>query len=208
MIPPHPLRLMGAFHPGPEDGAPEGTGTLLMLGPDEPNGFWDHVTAEPEFADGAPDPLDRWSARVIGAWAEEIGGTALFPFGGPPYQPFIAWAERTGRCHPSPVGLLVHDEAGLWISFRGAIAAPERLDLPPPPPSPCESCPAPCLTACPPRALTAEGYDVPACMEYMRAADPCRTGCLVRASCPVSQSWGRVEAESRHHMRAFMGEAT
>ena len=199
---------MGALHPRPEDGAPQGTGTLLMLGPDEPGEFWDHVTGEPEFADGVPDPLDRWSARVIGGWAEEVGGTALFPFGGPPYAPFIAWAERTGRCHSSPVGLLVHDEAGLWISFRGAVAIPERLDLPHAPPSPCTGCPAPCLTACPPRALTGEGYDVPACMNYVRATETCRSGCLVRASCPVSVRWSRAPEQSAHHMRAFMGETT
>ncbi|MHA7888387.1 hypothetical protein [Roseicyclus sp.] len=45
----HQLEVAGGFHPGPDDGAPEGCRTLLMLGPREP-GFWAHVSAEPEFA--------------------------------------------------------------------------------------------------------------------------------------------------------------
>ena len=206
LAPPH-LEVMGGFHPVPGDGAPEGAGTILMLGPAEPGGFWQALTASPEWRDGRPDPLDRWSVRVIGGFADEIGAEALYPFGGPPYAPFIAWARRTGRCHPSPVGLLVHDEAGLWISFRGALAFRERLDLPPAPPSPCKGCPAPCLTACPPRALTGTGYDVPACRAFVRADRACRDGCLVRASCPVSKAWGRAPDQSRHHMNAFAGTA-
>ncbi len=64
----HRLFVSGAFHPAATDRTPEGTGTLVLLSPAEP-GFWTHVTAAPEFADAAPDPLDRWSARVIGALA-------------------------------------------------------------------------------------------------------------------------------------------
>jgi hypothetical protein len=47
-----------------------------------------------EFRDGRPDPIDRWSRRVIGHMACDLGAKALFPFGGPPWHPFIAWAKR------------------------------------------------------------------------------------------------------------------
>ncbi|MEL6103221.1 MAG: ferredoxin, partial [Pseudomonadota bacterium] len=67
------LTILGGFHPTPSDDVPEGFQTLLLLGPDEAAGFWAHVTGGPEFADGAPDPVDRWSRRVIGDWADEIG---------------------------------------------------------------------------------------------------------------------------------------
>ena len=50
----------GALHPGPDDCAPEGTGTLILLGPHEPR-FWTAFAESPEYRDGAPDPLDRWS---------------------------------------------------------------------------------------------------------------------------------------------------
>lgn len=203
----HRLAVMGALHLTPEDGLPEGFGTLALLGPMEP-GFWAHVSAEPEFSDGAPDPLDRWSRRVIGGLACKLGGKARFPFGGPPYAPFIGWALRSGRAWASPVGLLVHDGAGLMVSYRGAVALRGRLDLPPTPAKPCDSCAEkPCLTACPVGALGPSGaYDLGAChafLETLPGADCMERGCAVRRACPVSQGYGRVSAQSAHHMRHF-----
>lgn len=199
------LDIFGAFHPGADDGLPPDCRTLLLLGPKEP-GFWPHVTAAPEFTDSRPDPLDRWSGRVIGALAEEMGATALFPFGGPPHQPFIAWAKRSGRAWVSPVGLLVHDMAGLMVSYRGALALPERLDLPTMPPCPCDTCTRPCLDACPPGALTAAGYDLAACHAFLDTppgADCMACGCRVRCACPVSREYGRVPDQSGFHMATF-----
>lgn len=203
---PHALAVMGAFHPDPEDGAPEGTGTLVLLGPDGP-AFWPVLTSSPEWQDGGPDPVDRWSRRVIGRLACDLGAKARFPFGGPPYQPFIRWAKRSGRAWDSPVTILVHDTAGLLVSYRGAIALPERLDLPGLPPRPCDSCAdKPCLAACPARALTGAGYDVPACHRFLdtdRGRDCMDAGCRVRRACPVSQAYGRVPEQSAYHMRQF-----
>lgn len=200
------LDIFGGFHPGPEDGAPEGCGTLILLGPAEP-GFWPRVLKSAEFRDGAPDPLDRWSERVVGDLARETGAQALYPFGGPPYRPFIDWSLRSGRAWRSPVTLLVHDTAGLMVSYRGALALPSRLDLPPAPPRPCDTCAAqPCRGACPVAALTSAGYDLDACHAYLDT-DPgrdCMTGgCRVRRACPVSQSYGRLPAQSAFHMRSF-----
>jgi ferredoxin len=198
------LALLGGFHPGPDDGVPGRCGTLLLLGPGA--GFWDAVTAAPEFADGAADPLDRWSTRLIGTLAEAEGGTALFPFGGPPWLPFHKWAIRSGRVFASPVQLLVHAEAGLMLSFRGALALPGRHALPSPLPRPCDSCERPCLTACPVSALTGEGYDLPACHGFLDSdagAECMAAGCRVRRACPVSAGAGRTPAQSAFHMRAF-----
>ncbi|NKX45375.1 ferredoxin [Roseicyclus persicicus] len=203
---PHSLAVFGGVHPGPDDGAPEGCATLLLLGPDEP-GFWAHVTAEPEFADGRPDPLDRWSRRVIGRLACDLGAKALFPFGGPPWRPFLAWATRSGRAWVSPVGLLVHDRAGLMVSYRGALALRGRLDLPAPPPAPpCDGCARPCVTACPVGALTPAGYDVGACHAFLDtgAGRECLDrGCRARRACPVSAGYGRRTEQSAFHMRSF-----
>ncbi len=204
------LILLGGFHPRPdfEPGTvPEGTGTILMLGPDEP-AFWDIFTMGTEHADGDPDPLNRWSERVLGQMAELVGGTALYPFGGPPWAPFMRFAAASSNLHVSPVGLTVHHEAGLWASFRGAIAVPMHVDLPEGAPSPCESCAGqPCRTACPVDALTPAGYDVPACQAYVCSPEgvDCRTrGCAVRRACPVSARWGRTDAQAAFHMEAFL----
>jgi epoxyqueuosine reductase len=202
----HRLEIFGAFHPGPDDGAPAGTATLLLLGPAEP-GFWEHLTAQPEFADGAPDPLDRWSRRAIGRMACDLGGKALFPFAGPPWHPFIAWAKRSGRAWESPVRFLVHDTAGLMVSYRGAIGLRERIALPPPAAAPpCAECERPCLSACPVGALTADGYDTAACHAYLDtgAGRDCMTGgCAVRRACPVSRTYGRLPEQSAYHMSRF-----
>ncbi|SPH16536.1 hypothetical protein DEA8626_00045 [Defluviimonas aquaemixtae] len=203
---PHKLAVFGAFHPDPEDGLGE-TGTLVMFGPEEP-GFWHHVTQQPEWRDGAPDPMDRWSARVIGQIASGAGGAPLFPFGGPPYHPFYRWALKTGRAWTSPVTLLVHDAAGLMLSYRGAIAVRTRLALPDPPAaSPCDSCAdRPCLVACPVGALDGAGYDLATCHAFLdtkAGADCLSFGCAVRRACPVSQAYGRLTQQSSYHMGLF-----
>ncbi|MDX1780985.1 MAG: ferredoxin [Thalassovita sp.] len=198
------LSVFGALHPEDLDGI----GTLVLLGPCEP-GFWPSFTASPEYRDGQSDAMDRWSSRVIGALAEELGATALFPFGGAPFHPFICWALESGRSWQSPVQLLVHDRAGLFASFRGALGFEARIALPPAPAAaPCDSCTdKPCLSACPAGALTARGYDVAACKSFLRteAGRDCMAGgCRVRRACPVSREYGRLEAQSAFHMRAFL----
>ncbi|MCX7558722.1 ferredoxin [Sulfitobacter sp. F26204] len=202
------LNILGGFHPTPEDKTPKHCKTLLLLGPDEPD-FWPAFTRSPEWQDSRPDPMDRWSTRVIGDWAKDLGGIALFPFGGPPFQPFYSWALRTGRAHSSPVQFLVHDHAGLFVSFRGALALPDQLDLPPPPPNPCNDCAQqPCKTACLSGALTATGYDVPACRAFLQTDAGTlnlNTGCAVRRACPVSRGFGRMNAQSAYHMQQFTG---
>ncbi len=188
-----------------EAGFPDGTRTLLLLGPTEP-GFWSHLQSQPEVQDGAPDPVDRWSRRVIGRLACDLGAKALFPFGGAPYHPFQKWALRTGRVWESPVRLLIHADQGLLVSFRGALALKEAIAVPPPLTSPCDGCAAPCRHACPPRALTRAGYDLPACHGFLNQpqGQDCMTGgCLVRRACPVSQSYARLPEQSAYHMGQF-----
>lgn len=192
------LMLMGGLF--------DGTDTILLLGPREP-GFWGHFTAQPEYRDGQPDPLDRWSKRAIGALAAAWGGTAVFPSDGPPYAPFQNWALRSGRAWVSPVGMLVHVQAGLMVSFRGAVRLSGRIAVPGTAAAPCPECrDKPCLTACPAGALGPTGYDVASCRAHLAtpAGQDCMTqGCAVRRACPVSQNYGRLAAQSAFHMRAF-----
>ena len=201
----HRLEVLGGFQiAADEEGLPAGTRTLLLIGPAEP-GFWPHLTSQPEW-DGRPDPLDRWSRRVIGRLACDIGAKALFPFGGPPWHSFYRWALRSGQVWESPVRLLVHSRQGLMVSFRGALALKETVAVPPPASRPCDACPAPCQTACPAGALTEDAYDVPACHAFLNQPEgqDCMTsGCLVRRACPLSQSYARLPEQSGYHMRQF-----
>jgi hypothetical protein len=203
----HGLRLMGGFAVNGDDTDLAGHATVFLLGPEDRR-FWPLFTASPEYCDGAPDPIDRWSQRVLGELADQTGGTAYFPFGGPPHYPFYSWARRTGRVHVSPIRFLVDAEVGLWASFRGAIAYDEPQPLPPPVSAPCADCSArPCLSACPVAALTETGYDVEACKTHIAAQDSasCRAlGCAARRACPISTKAQRNPEQSALHMKAFL----
>ena len=201
----HGLTVLGGFAVLPEHGEPEGIASIALLGISWEG--WRHFRRAPEAIDGAADPLDRWSRRVIGALAETVGAVPLFPFGGPPYQPFLRWAEATGRIWPSPVGMSIHESEGLWMSFRGALGFHEaRHDLVRGDAQcPCEICAdKPCLTACPVDAFATGVYDVPACVAHIstpEGADCLALGCRVRRVCPVGETPPRDKAE--FHMRAF-----
>ena len=199
------LTLLLDITPEADDAVPEGTQTLALIGPEGP-AFWTRFSTSTEYLDGNPDPLDRWSRRMIDPIARSLGGTAIYPFGGPPWHPFVRWATRSARAWTSPVGLLVHDRHGLFVSFRAALALPMTFkDRAPQPERPCDTCPSqPCLTACPPRALGEDGYDLPACHAYLdtRDGNACMSGCLVRKACPIGADL-RPQAQSAFHMSAF-----
>jgi hypothetical protein len=207
------LSLFGGFHPEPADGVPALAGeapaaTALIVGNVGPS-FWGHVQAAPEGR--GPDPVDRWTARVLGELAADLGATALLPFGGPPHHPFQRWARRADPdLSVSPLGLLIHPDHGLWRALRGALLFGERLDLPTiaaPRLSPCASCAGrPCLGTCPVGAFSAGGYDVAACRTYLHtlSGQPCVVqGCRARTACPVGQAHAYTGAQAQHHMRAF-----
>lgn len=204
---PHGLAPVGAFHPAEGDGAPAGIATLVLIGA-AGDGLWHAFTASPEFADGMPDPLDRWSRRVISAVAAGLGARPLFPFGGPPYLPFQRWAERAEGARPSPVAMLVSPSRGLWLSYRGALGFDERLALTTAPAAPpCPACPAPCLGACPVEAFAGGRYDVARCVAHITSPEgrACREGgCLVRHACPAGRAAAPPLAQNAFHMEAFI----
>src|SRR5690606_37251113 len=119
------LRLRGGFNVAADDGVPalrngRSAQSLILLG-SIGGSLWPSFSASPEARDGAPDPLDRWSRRTIDALADETGATAFYPFGGPPYLPFQRWAMKAEPVAPSPLGILIHPEYGLWHGYRGAL---------------------------------------------------------------------------------------
>jgi len=202
------LACRGAFHPLPTDHVPpleDGTeaGTMVMVGNIGP-GFWTRVQAAPEGR--GPDPLNRWSERVLADLADAV----LFPFGGPPHHPFQRWARRADpSLAVSPLGILIHPTFGLWHALRGALLFRDRLELPPgdPRPSPCESCAAkPCLRTCPVGAFKSGGYDVVSCRSYLAtlSGQPCMIqGCQARLACPIGREHTYHGGLAQHLMRAF-----
>jgi hypothetical protein len=171
---------------------------------------WPVFAASPEAADGKRHPLDRWSRRVLTTLGTQFAATPLFPFEGPPYWPFQAWARRAEPVFPSPLGMLIHSEYGLSHSYRGALAFATAIETPAitPSASPCDTCVTkPCLKACPVGAFSTAGYDVEACVGWLRGEEGARClegGCLARGACPVGRDYTPTPAQARFHMAAFL----
>jgi epoxyqueuosine reductase len=195
------LEITGILPADPSDNLPARIRTIVLLSPAP--GFWAHFTASPDY-DSTPHPLDRWSRRVIGQMACDLGAKAYFPFGGPPYRPFLTWAKRSGQAWVSPVGPLVHATQGLMISYRGALGLTETLPSIPAQ-NPCPTCARPCLSACPVGAMGPHPYDVPKCKAFLDTApgSGCMgAGCLVRRACPIGRGI-RDPDQLAFHMKAF-----
>ncbi|HJV88152.1 MAG TPA: hypothetical protein VJ698_21965 [Noviherbaspirillum sp.] len=211
----HGLALRGAFAVRGDDAVPQirdgvPAATLALVG-NVGSSMWPQFATSPEYRDGAPGPLDRWSRRIGDAVATHCGASALYPFGGPPHHPFLRWAARAEPTHPSPLGLSIHPVFGLWHAYRFALAfdrLPDDLDAAPEHASPCLDCIAqPCLDACPVGAFTGTDYLVSRCAAHLRATpdgDCMRLGCAARHACPVGAPFRYNPDHAAFHMRAFV----
>lgn len=208
------LILRGGFGFAADEAAPPGpAGTpaksVLLVGQagDAP---WSHFLRWRESqARDLSNPLDSWSRQVIGEVAHHFGAHAVSP-SDKPYLPFQQWAMRAEGLKPSPLGILMHPEYGLWHAYRGAllfdveipIQAPrEVIHL-------CDLCPGkPCLKSCPVDAYSEAGYAYQACLDHVRGQSgaACREGgCLDRNACPYGAAYRyRADAQA-FHMAAFI----
>jgi hypothetical protein len=212
------LAVRGAFHPesgelGVLPGVP-GRGTVVLLrftGGEQWSAFQESV----EMRDGLPHPLDRWSRRLIGRLASELGAADVYPSGSPASPlPFQRLARRGEPVYPSPIGILIHETYGLWHAYRGALLLREKIPLPPASSSsprqgsPCERCrDRPCLSACPVHAFKDATLQVEVCVGHVLSAagTECReNGCLARRACPVGPQFRYAAQQARFHMSAFL----
>lgn len=207
------LACRGGFEPGSSDDVPplacgRAARALVLLG------FtgslqWERFASSPEFGDGWPNPLDRWSLRVARALAEAWGATVLSPSSGPPWWPFQRWALRAEPLHRSPLGILLHPEFGSWHAYRAALLFAEPMVIPRAPswPHPCESCAdRPCLRPCPVAAVAWQGFDAARCRGHLAQPQgrPCLAlGCGARAACPVGAEHRYGTEQAAFHMRAL-----
>ncbi|WP_423908045.1 hypothetical protein [Candidatus Spongiihabitans sp.] len=219
------LVLRGGFCVNEDDNVPEiaegvNASSLILFG-NAGSSFWECFSGSREAADGQTDPLNRWSQRVGEIIASKLTGRALFPFGGPPYHPFINWAKKAESLQSSRIGMLIHPQYGLWHAYRFAIALPDSLadslvvsaaitrvrqpqaidhDI-------CQRCIGqPCLSACPVGAFSDSGYAVEACYSFLKqnAESSCRTEtCQARLSCPQGHAFHYQADHARFHMEAF-----
>ncbi|WP_434054971.1 MAG: hypothetical protein RDA78_08930 [Roseibium sp.] len=207
--------LLGSFRPSPEDGVPDRSDgsparDLLLVGSTGPS-LWGRLTSAPEYQDGTPHPMDRYTKRALTHLAAGHGLEALFSFKGPPYFPFQQWALKCGGFSQSPLGVLAHETYGPWTGFRAAFLSAEPLagleqSMRT---GPCETClDKPCLTACPVNAITVEtGYNVSACKSHLQKSPEfaCWSGCLARHACPYGEDHKPHPQNALFHMKSFAG---
>jgi ferredoxin len=179
----------------------------------------------PERHDGRPDPLDRYTRRVVEEIARAcLGGGAryalAFPFmaggagaidrgAGPAVRviPFQRLGRAAGLGGPSPLGLQIHPFYGPWWAYRALLVIDREL-----PPSPaigdgCAGCHAPCVAACPAGAVRRDGFDVPACHRRRLATlptNPCRLSCAARVACVRGPEHRYRDEELAFHMAASL----
>ena len=199
----------GGFQPRADDGVPprrDGlpAATVVLVGNAGP-ALWRRFRGHAK----GRDPLDAWCREVLTPLARSLGADIIFPFDGPPYPPFLRWAQRAEGLSPSPIGPSIHPEYGLWHAYRGALLFGHVLATPPPlGGDPCGECAdKPCLSSCPVAAFSAGGYDVPACVGHLRqpgGGDCMGQGCRARRACPIGRGYHYGDAQASFHMTAFL----
>ncbi len=207
------LDLRGGFDFQP-DQAPTRAGrpakAVILIG-NIGGAFWPHFQnwREDQPAD-LQNPLDTWSRKVIEEAAAGLDATFVSP-SDKPFMPFQQWAMRAEGLKPSPLGILMHPQWGLWHAYRGALLFDRPLGLARPDTVQhlCETCiDKPCLHACPVDAYSATGFEYQRCVTHVRGptGEACRThGCLDRNACPYGTEH-RYPAEMQAFiMRAYAG---
>ena len=209
----HGLMVRGGFSFDADEDAPPGPSggparSVVLVGHGGGT-IWPHFSAWLS-ARGEPpaNPLDAWSVEVLDAIAEEVGARAVYPFA-KPYLPFQRWAMRAEGLRPSPLGILMHPEFGLWHAWRGAFLFDvETVNQPPANPIHlCDSCNGkPCMNSCPPDAVSGQGMDIVRCHGWLTPdrGQTCRSaGCLARNACPHDRHrYGA--AQTAFHMAAHL----
>ena len=161
------------------------------------------------------NPLDTWSREIIASVARRFGARAVSP-SDKPYLPFQQWAMRAEGLRPSPLGILMHPDYGLWHAYRGALlfdtqdAAAAIAGMNQHAHIPihlCDRCDGkPCLKSCPVDAYDGRGFNYADCLSHVRSEQgrPCRDdGCLDRNACPYGLEWRYPADVQRFHMAAF-----
>lgn len=197
--------------PLPADPAPvlEGAASVLVVASGG-SAFWERLQTEAELR-GLEHPIDALGQRLIGAALPALpAGARLLTQAEADTLDLRRLAALAGVGWVSPVlELLLHPEYGPWVSIRGVVTLPVRLQptvLASRPWDPCGPCAKPCLDACPVSAYgRGHAFDVERCARHRLADEPsgpCASRCASRDACVVGPEHRYGDAEMRHRHRA------
>lgn len=164
--------------------------------------LWRALRAEPERWQQEPHPLDRFVREAVGRADPAPRGRWVFAdFHQDPPLSIQPLALAAGLGWPSRLGLVLHPTYGPWMGLRAVCLTRDALAPTGPLPGegPCESCPAPCIPACPGGALSAGGMHWRRCVAHRQSSSDCLERCHSRAACPEGAAHRYDPAEERYH---------
>lgn len=180
--------------------------------------FWPRFTSSLHYkAKNSENPLDDWTRTQLDSLAKEYSAQVSYPFAGPPYEPFSAWAREILGIESSPLGILIHPRFGLWFALRAAffgdrlLTEAELANLNTSSacaPTPCTTCTEkPCLQACPVSAFASGRFAADSCADFVakNKEKACYTnGCQARIACPVGKKYQYSANQSQFHLDSFL----
>lgn len=180
--------------------------------------MWGKFSQSPEYCDGESDPMNRWTRRMLDEISCTVSCQVYYPFD-EPYWPFQRLAQAAAGVRPSPLGILIHPEYGLWHAFRGLMVFEDDGEIASQIKDitgfrdemihPCDTClDKPCLSACPVKAFTGEQLLVDECFSHLDSGNGPKcmdTSCQARRACPVGKEYTYDVEQLQFHMRYYRG---
>lgn len=159
-----------------------------------------NVRAEPDSA----GPLDDFCRSELVSLLGDRPHAVLFPSDrNARHWPLLPVLRAAGLLRPSPIMNSLHHRYGGWWAVRAVIALTEQAaiacldDLGD---SPCLSCDAPCVDACPGDAVHRKGWVFDACaMQRLREDSPCAYRCPARLACPAGAGFRYNDRVLHYH---------
>ena len=191
----------------PEHSATLQSGSLLLLG-HAGKQFWEVYQQQTslEYRNQA-DPVDRFSAEVTEVILTEhfpqVEKQRLFPSADCSVN-LMALGDEMRWHSPSPLGMGIHSEYGLWSAYRAVwwlniqrptIPRPEVTDI-------CVNCQTQaCVSACPGEAITfGNRPNLNRCADYrLEERSACASTCLARRACPYATEHQYPESQMAYH---------
>ncbi|MDA0244186.1 MAG: hypothetical protein OT477_12280 [Chloroflexi bacterium] len=163
---------------------------LVLLGHGGPR-FWQALA---EYGHITPNPVDYFSTTITRRFITDylVSPPIYWLYPSQLIIPLQQLGELAHWAHPSPLGLGISPQYGVWFAYRTAFLA--IADVPvgsseTAAPSPCHTClDKPCQTACPAGAVDEpHQFGLQDCARYRLQPDSsCGDRCLARLACPVA----------------------
>ena len=184
--------------------------TLLLVG-NSGQRFW-QLYEQSAFC-GQDNPVDAYSCdrvdHAINAILPRTASAVLYPDlegATTGHMPLQLLGELAGWHQPSPLGMGIHPERGLWFAYRALvlldIAREHSVSMPAGATSVCASCESlACIETCPVDALAAGSVpDMVSCTDYrLGEQSPCQRQCLARNACPVGTAYRYANEQIEYH---------